>query len=119
VKAGQAIKDSDIILVAIGLQAHVRVKLRLNPDASEEQLVHHYLAALDLTPTEHRSILDEYRRRRRPAKKKDAEKRSLSRLSWFPHSSLAGFTETEGFFNEYRPLFVNNRTVSLFAFSDG
>ena len=47
------------------LKQHVIAKLRLNPDASGEQLVRNYLAALDLTPADHFAILDEYCRRYR------------------------------------------------------
>jgi hypothetical protein len=55
-------KNSDILRTVKSLRAHVRAKRRLNPDASEEQLVRNYLAALDFTVTEHQVILDEYRR---------------------------------------------------------
>jgi hypothetical protein len=55
-------KNADILTTVKSLREHVRNKLRRNPDASEEQLVHNFLAALDLTPTEHHAILDEYRR---------------------------------------------------------
>jgi hypothetical protein len=57
-------KNSEILRTVMTLRAHVGAMLRLNPDTSEEQLVHNFLAACDLAPTEHDAILHEYRRRR-------------------------------------------------------
>jgi hypothetical protein len=55
-------ENAKLLRTVTELRQHVGAKLRLNPDVSEEQLVRNYLAALDLTPTEHHAILDEYRR---------------------------------------------------------
>lgn len=54
--------NRQLIQTATELKRHVIAKLQQNHDASEAQLVHHYLAALDLTPTDYHAILDEYRR---------------------------------------------------------
>jgi hypothetical protein len=53
-------KNANILRTVKGLRAHVRDRLRRNPDADEQQVVHRFLAALDLTATDHRAILDEY-----------------------------------------------------------
>jgi hypothetical protein len=57
-------KKTKILRTVQELRAHVGAKLRLNPNVGEEQLVHRYLEALDLTLTEYHAILDEYRLQR-------------------------------------------------------
>jgi hypothetical protein len=49
----------------IQLEQHVREKRRRDPGADEEELVNHFLEALDLAPADHLAICDEYRRRKK------------------------------------------------------